>query len=265
MAPRERSSALLEALANTALIYGRDLPKPARLMLLADLDAFTDEQVIEALNRCRMELRNFPTVADIVDRIDDGRPGPEEAWALLPKSEADSVVWCDEMAEAFGACRALLESDPVAARMAFRETYSKLLGQARASRRIPKWTPSFGSDASGRGAALKEAVMKKRLTEREATLLLPHVVEAQKNVAALIEDKTPVDAESVRSVKEIAAQVLKQLPAEARKAEVAKRAEEVSDLPQEEIEARVKILRAQAAQIRALEGRSREPGEDDHL
>src|SRR5688572_5877701 len=51
--------------------------------------------------------RFFPVPADLVAQLDglaaaDGRPGPEEAWAIALRSrdEGDTVVWTAEMAQA---------------------------------------------------------------------------------------------------------------------------------------------------------------------
>ncbi len=93
---------------------------------------YTDEQIVAALERVRLECR-FIALVDIIERIpgsgvEDGRPGPEEAWSLCPKDDELSVVWTPEMAQAFGAARPiLLSGDAVGARMAFREVYSRLL------------------------------------------------------------------------------------------------------------------------------------------
>lgn len=155
---------LVEAVIATAEIYGRQMSRMAAEMLLEDLSGFPAEAILSALSRCRKELRTFPTVADILARIEDGRPGVEEAWAMIPKDERDSVVWTGEMSEAFGAIRVLLDSDAVAARMAFKEAYLKLLADARATRKPAKWSVSLGFDKRGREAALRDAVVKGRLS-----------------------------------------------------------------------------------------------------
>src|SRR5207249_11975278 len=67
----------------------------------------------------------------------DGRPGPEEAWAGLPEERgALGGVWTEEMENAFGVARSLLQDrDEIGARMAFKGVYPKLVGAARAERR----------------------------------------------------------------------------------------------------------------------------------
>jgi hypothetical protein len=180
------------ALIATAEIYGRQMSDVAASLYLADLAKFSDEEILKALARCRKECKTFPTVADVTARIDDGRPGVEEAWAMLPKSEADSVVWTQEMAEAFAACAPLLDSDLVAARMAFKETYTTTLAAARNENRPTKWTVSLGHNVSHRESVLSDAVAKKRISIEDARKLVPELGEKKQStpLAALVSQAT---------------------------------------------------------------------------
>lgn len=108
-----------------------------------------------------------PTPADILAQIDsaaaadDGRPGPEEAWsiALQAVDDASTVVWTPEIAEAWGAARLVHQvGDVVGARMAFRETYSRLVVDARKRRAPAAWVPTLGTDLTMRVEALRVAV-----------------------------------------------------------------------------------------------------------
>lgn len=165
---------LVEILQATAEIYGKQLSHAAAVMLLTDLSAFPEQQIVAALSRCRKELRQFPTIADILLRIDDGRPGVEEAWALCPISESQTAVWTDEIRMAFfEAAAPLLARDEVAARMAFKEKYNALLAGARAAGRPCHWDVSLGHDKHGQERALRKAVEQGRLTIAEAHKLLP--------------------------------------------------------------------------------------------
>lgn len=166
---------LITALKLTSEIYGRQMSDAAAAMLLADLEDYPVPAVIAALSRCRRELRTFPTLADIVARIDDGRPGPEEAWAMVPKDEMTSVVWTEEMATAFGTIRDLAAEDLIAARVAFKEVYSRLLADSRLNHVPVRWTASLGHEKSGREVALREAVTKGRLEIEHALKLIPEL------------------------------------------------------------------------------------------
>lgn len=176
---------LLEVVKATGEIYGKQVSLAAALMFLADLDGYSSEAIKTALAKCRKELKTFPTVSDVIARIDDGRPGVEEAWAMIPKDEYSSVVWTSEMAEAFGVCRTILEEDMIAARMAFKEAYLRLMADARAAGRRTEWSPSLGFEKSGRVAAISEAVQKGRLTHEAATALLPDFSETRNSVLKL--------------------------------------------------------------------------------
>lgn len=117
-----------------------------------------------------------PKPADVIGKLQgmDGRPGAEEAWSMIPRYETASVVWTDEMAQAYGVALPLLnEGDAVAARMAFIEQYRRLVQKARDGLVPVKWMPSLGTDANGREAALMDAVDKGRLNAEHVAGLLP--------------------------------------------------------------------------------------------
>jgi len=173
MKPSEDPS-LLAVVKATGEIYGKQVSQAAALMFLADLENYSSAQIMIALSKCRKELKFFPSVAEVVSRIDDGRPGIEEAWAMLPKSEQDSIVWTDEMAEANALCRDLMISDPIAARMAFKETYARLVSVSRDKGTSVNWTPSLGLDPRGRESVLLHAISKNRLTQAQVEKLLPN-------------------------------------------------------------------------------------------
>lgn len=173
--PKLPSKEVIQMLAVMTELFDRAPSKDAARVLAMDLADYPDEAVMAGLQRCRKELSKFPTLADILARIDDGRPGVEEAWAMLPKNEAESVVWTSEMAEAYGIVRHMIESDPIAARMAFREKYLKLLTEARSRIRLVKWEPCLGDDKSGRHGAIAEAVRLGRLSHEHGRSLLPMI------------------------------------------------------------------------------------------
>lgn len=167
------SSRVIEAIAVTAELCGRTFSPAAAMVFAGDLDGFPEQAVLSALTRCRKEVRGMLTIQDVVSRIDDGRPGVEEAWAMIPRDEESSIVWTEEMAQAYGASANLLnEGDKIGARMAFKEAYARLVAEARDRKEPPRWTPSLGSDVSGRQLALIDAVRAKRLPLNHAVDLL---------------------------------------------------------------------------------------------
>lgn len=168
------SEELLQAVAVTAELCGRTFSEPAARVFVMDLSRYPEHQVIKALSRCRKEVRGLLTVSDVVSRLEDGRPGVEEAWAMLPRNESASCVWTAEMREAYAVAAPLIaEGDEVAARMAFKEVYTRQLIDAREEARPAEWQPSLGTDLRGREAAISAAIEKGRITPSHAAGLLP--------------------------------------------------------------------------------------------
>ena len=166
---------LIKAIAVTAELTGTELSEAAKQVMVQDLSTYPLEQVIPALNRCRQELKGKLTIADVVNRLQDGRPGPEEAWALTPKSEDDTVVWTNEMCQAWGVAEELLgQGKDIQARLVFIEKYKFLVAQARANRESVKWTPSIGHNKEKREPVLMEAARLGRLPVHQVQALLPH-------------------------------------------------------------------------------------------
>lgn len=166
------SVAVLEALAVTAELTNTTLSAAAARVMASDLAPYPESQVLGALARCRKELKGRLTVGDVVQRLDDGRPGAEEAWSLLPFDERQTVVWTEEMQGAWGVALPLLEEgDRIAARMAFLESYRQRMQRARDAAQPVKWTVSFGHDPDARQPALAEAVRLGRLSHDRAARL----------------------------------------------------------------------------------------------
>ena len=173
---------LLQAIAVTAELTGTEISETAARVMAEELARYPEPWVVAALKRCQRELRSRMTLADVLARLDDGRPGPEEAWALCPRDEYSTVVWTEEMCAASGVARPLIaEGDDVAARMAFLERYRQEVQKAREEARPPRWTASLGWDVQGRETAVLEAVRSGRLTTDYAMAILPPQAFAQTN------------------------------------------------------------------------------------
>lgn len=183
---------LLEAVAVTAELTGTDFTPAAAKIFAEDLKAYPHDQVIKSLRRCRQECKGRLSLADVISRLEDGRPGADEAWAMIPIDERASCVWTDEMAAAYGVVASLMDEDRIAARMAFKETYNRLVATARGEGRPPKWTPSLGWDAGGRQPVLEDAVRKGRLTLGHVAKLLPPGA----SVSALLLETMPEEMRS---------------------------------------------------------------------
>lgn len=193
------SEALLKLIVVTAELMGTELSTDAARVMLQDLARFPEAWVSEALARCRRECRGRLTVAAIVDRLADGRPGPEEAWSMIPRDEAATVVWTDEMAAAYGVASQLLAEDgPIPTRMAFLEKYRELVSVARAEGTAPTWQVSLGWDKAGREGPIQDAVRLGRLSADHAARLLPAPVERPALPSAARQHGTQSGADAAR-------------------------------------------------------------------
>lgn len=168
---------ILKAVAVTAELTGTEITEAAAKVFAMDLAEHPKAAVMQALTRCRRELKGRLALADVLSRIAemDGRPSADEAWAMMPMDEAATVVWTDEMARAWGVALPMIDSDKVAARMAFKAAYQKAVDEARQGNVAPKWRPSLGHDKDGREHAIRQAVTLGRLTAQRATELLPNL------------------------------------------------------------------------------------------
>lgn len=201
------SQSVAEALAVTAELCGGDISEAAAKIMLADLANYPERAVLDALVRLRREHKGRLSLAAIIERIDDGHPGAEEAWAMVPKTEYDTGVMTRQMGKALHAVQHLIDhGDMTAARMAFRETYTREVTQARAAGVPAAWEPSVGWDEHGRVAVLGEAVKAGRIALEAA---LHHVTgERVKDLLELASKPVPqlVAKQGVRDlVKAIAA------------------------------------------------------------
>jgi len=168
---------LIKFIGVTWEICGGREPSEGVMNALVDaLEKYSPNAVNKALLRCQTECRGSISLADIISRIDDGRPGAEEAWAMLPQIESHSVVWTAEMAGAYAAVKDIWDQ-PVAARMAFKETYQRICAESKAKNLVVLWMFSPGTDENLQQRALIEAVEKNRITPARAMELAPHLME----------------------------------------------------------------------------------------
>lgn len=120
---------------------------------------------------------NTITPAHVIQQIDkirpDGRPGADEAWAMIPMDEYASAVMTQEMADALHIAQPLLDAgDKIAARMSFKEAYNRIVDANKRNGVKPSWFPSLGRDKEGREAMLAEAVRLGRLSADHAIGLI---------------------------------------------------------------------------------------------
>lgn len=158
-----------------------DLPEfaPERIQIwMTKLGVFPAGVVTRAVSNFIDTSKFKPQLSDILDRcktqLDGNWLGADEAWALMPKSEADSALMTEEIAQAMASATELLQmGDKVAARMAFRDAYTRLVEKAKLEGRQPVYFPSFGTDVQGRLSMLASAVTAGHIAIGMATDALP--------------------------------------------------------------------------------------------
>lgn len=155
----------LKMLTDTMGAYSKPLPEAGLVNAWwENLQPFPLPVVAMAFSQYRDENGEFaPVPAGIAKRckLMDGRPTDEEAWAiaLTSRDEADTVVWTAETAEAFDICSSILDlGDEVGARMAFKNTYNRLVSVARSAGKPAVWNASLGWDKRKREVVLHKAV-----------------------------------------------------------------------------------------------------------
>jgi len=194
---------LIEAVAVTYAAVGQELSDAALAMIAKDLSVYPAQGVAVALSRCRRELRRI-ALADILERIPGGRPGAEEAWSIVSPTLNDervTVVWTTEMQQAFGVALKL-QDDHIAARMAFKEAYTRLTAEAREAGAPIRWQASLGQDAAGRESVLVAAAEKGLLTVQHVAGLLPYIAGSD---ASLRLDNLKKEVQARLSVEQAAA------------------------------------------------------------
>ena len=165
---------LIEAVKVTYAMLNQDVTDIQVAATVEKLKGYPVPDVQVALSRCQDELRKM-SFADILDRLPGGHPGPEVAWATIARSmgnEAITLIWTDQMREAYGVA-SQLSDDPVQARMAFKEQYQDSVKHSRQMGTKPIWTVSLGHDVAGREVAVSEAVAKGQITYEHAKTLVP--------------------------------------------------------------------------------------------
>jgi len=169
----------LSCLQGLGELYGKSVSEGAVAIWWAAVQHMSIDQFRHALGQHVRDPdrgRFFPMPADVIGKMQsqDGHPGPDEAFSMLPRTELETAVLTEQIMTAWRAIGDMLERDEVAARMAFRETYGRELRVAREQGRAPRWFVSMGWDTAGREAALVKAIELGRLSVEDARHRLPH-------------------------------------------------------------------------------------------
>ncbi|WP_186145981.1 hypothetical protein [Burkholderia gladioli] len=155
------------------------LPSPQVLRLFFDrLMPYPLPMVVNAIHR-HIDTSEFaPTPAALLKHLpkaSDGRPGPDEAWAIAIRSadERETVVWTQEIAEAWTIARPVFDGDEIGGRMAFKDAYTRICERNRQLGVAPQWSVSQGFDAEKRVAVIAQAVQAGRLALPQAKAAVP--------------------------------------------------------------------------------------------
>lgn len=171
---REPSAKVMKNLALAIEMCGASL-SPAAVRAMGDeLAAYPEDAVLKALDRCKREVTGRLALAHIIARIDDGRPTADEAWAQVGTDDENlTFVTTNEAMTAWGQAWMLIDQgDMVAARMAFRDAYNRIVTEARVTGTPAKPHVSLGHDKASRARVLMQAVQTGRLDVDHAANLL---------------------------------------------------------------------------------------------
>lgn len=149
-------------IAATAEALGQTISDNAAGLMAADLATFPQDQLRTALTRTRMECTGKLTLKLILDQLDalQGRLASNEAWALAlrAREERDTVVWNNEIADAWAVAAPMAAGrDLVGARMAFKDAYDRITQHARDTLKRPEPRIAVGWDNAQRIAVVTAA------------------------------------------------------------------------------------------------------------
>lgn len=175
-------AALARMIAVISAEYGVEFEEVKIDLWMNALGGFSPDVIERAVRAHIMNPdrgRFAPRLAEIIGNCDALCPGSkwlgaEEAWSKMPRGEGESAMLTNEAAEALTAANDLLATgDRVAARMAFKEAYERLVDKAKMEGRRPVYFFSAGRDADGREKVLIEAVRIGQIAADHVPRLLP--------------------------------------------------------------------------------------------
>lgn len=138
----------------------------AKAMFFQDLERYPLDLIEASLAAHRQDPergRFTPKVSDITYQIERRRKvawlSADEAWSRAPKIENQPAVMTLEVAQALAAAQPLIAAgDTVAARMAFKGCYDRLVERAKVERRGPEYFVSPGGSREDEQAVRDEGV-----------------------------------------------------------------------------------------------------------
>lgn len=173
-------NAFRDVVRATLAVYRVETPPEVLRVWWGVLKQYSLEQVQNGFSRfvSSPESKYPPVPAHIVEAIEavtsDGRPGADEAWAIYPHDESDTAAITDEIADAMRVAYPMMRGgDKVAARMAFKEAYTRIVATNKAHGIPVRWFMTLGSERDKREIAINDAVVRGLISHDHATGLLP--------------------------------------------------------------------------------------------
>lgn len=161
------------------------LPSDIAVTLIFDDLRDYSLDVIKAALAIHRKTNSFaPTPASIIAIVNDNSRikalhlSADEAWALCPKSEADSVVWTAQIGKAYYIAQDA-GGNETAKRMAFKAAYERVVNEAVRHGVKPHWVLSSGTDKMLKDRALQEAIELGRITPNYARQVAGYIQRAK--------------------------------------------------------------------------------------
>jgi hypothetical protein len=155
-------------------VNGKVYSSAAMTEMFETLEAYRIEDVSAALRKHRNDNKFAPVLHDVLDvlnpKLSSRHLMADEAWAIALKSmdESETVVLTDEIMQSRSIAWDVWETgDKVAARMAFKSAYERIVTDASS----PTWRISLGHDQQRRVEAISLAVEKGLLPKSELAKL----------------------------------------------------------------------------------------------
>lgn len=173
----------LDAITALDEFYGRVTEKPSLRIYWTDLIEFDIADIEQACAAHRKDPEHcafFPKSGDIIRQIrklanNDGRIDWAEAFAvcIAATDERKTLVWSEEMREAWFSVSELYQLDKIAAKQSFKSIYERLVCEARAKRSAVRYSVSLGGSESHQREVLERAVQRGQLTFMSAKKVFP--------------------------------------------------------------------------------------------
>jgi hypothetical protein len=189
--------------ANELMPAGKVLSTNAMKLCIKALEQYPIEHLLAAIEHHIKTAQFAPAPKDIIDLLEmkQKRLSADEAWAMMPKDEFETVVWTEEMAAAYDiAYDLIVDGDRIAARMAFKGAYERLCAEADLMSKPVCWKVALGYDKALIEPVLQKAVELGRISHESVQHYLPAPMDAGP-IAGLLTGKVlelPNNAEHLR-------------------------------------------------------------------